>query len=65
MTNFEHIKNMDIETLAILFAKTKARAVEEALHKVGVVGFKVSERSLARTTLEIYEFLTQERDNNA
>lgn len=64
MTNFEYIKNMDIVAFSALIAKIKARAVEEALQKVGIC-FKVSSSSLSKTSIEIYEYLMQERDINA
>lgn len=63
MTNFEYIKNMDIEALSTLIAKIKARAVEEALQKVGV-RYKVSSSSLSKTAVEIYKYLAAERDAN-
>ena len=64
MTNFEHIKNMNICAFSLLIAKIKARAVEAALQKVGI-DYKVSSDSLDKATTEIYEYLMQERDDNA
>ena len=63
MTNFEHIKNMDIESFAMLLAMDRKRTVEYVLESFNI-DYKLSKDFLAKDVSALMKYLESERDAN-
>ena len=63
MTNFEHIKNMDIESFAMFLAMDRKRTIEE-LAKALKITFEMPEDYLYKDFSVLVKYLTAERDTN-
>ncbi len=63
MTNFEYIKNMDIETLACFLARIKKKNAEEVAEILGV-NYKVRADVFENAVAHIIKYLATERDTN-
>lgn len=59
MTNFEHIKNMDIDTLAMMIAMDRQRIIEE-LAKALNVTFDIPEDFLYNNFSALAKYLKEE-----
>lgn len=60
MTNFEHIKNMDIESFAMFIAMDRKRSIEDALAVYGI-NRKLSNDSLYKDFSALVKYLESER----
>ena len=63
MTNFEYIKNMDIETFALFIAMDRKRIIEE-LAKALKITFEFPEDYLYKDFSVLVKYLAAERDTN-
>ena len=63
MTNFEHIKNMDIESFAMFLAMDRKRTIEE-LAKALKITLKIPEDYLYKDFSVLVKYLAAERDTN-
>ena len=61
MTNFDYIKKMDIESLAMFIAMDRKRTIEE-LAKALKVTFELPEDYLYKDFLTLVKYLESERD---
>ena len=61
MTNFEHIKNMDIESFAMFLAMDRKRTIEE-LAKALKLTVTFPENSLYNDFSALVKYLESERD---
>ena len=63
MTNFEHIKNMDIETFAMFLTMDRKGTVND-IFELLKVEYKATSDFTAKVFKEIKEYLSAERDTN-